>query len=417
MQGADDEAGRLRIGYLVPEFPAQSHAFFWREISALRDLGVDAVLLSTRQPPPSSVSHLWAESAMRDTHYLLSHSLGEWVAALLFLLRRFIGRTLPLIAALSDQEYSAPGARLKLLAAILVAARLARFAEAQNLTHIHVGSCGRCAEVAALGAILGGFTYSLSMLGPTFETYGKQHKLKWRNAAFGIFQSQKLVQQGRHFLGPDFPRRFAHAPVGVDTDRMVRHAPYLSWRRDGKCRLYSCGRLDPVKGHEDVIDAVCLLRARGIDAELTIGGEDNHGGHGYRINIEGHIAKRGASEFVHLLGAVSEETNMLQYEAAHVYVMGSHDEAAGAVAAMEAMSMSTPVVMTRAGATEELISSGEDGLLTAPGCPDQLADAVHQLLLDPELVERLRNSGRLKIQACYSHFVSAEAIRSFLAHS
>lgn len=415
MKALENRAGRLRIGYLVPEFPAQSHAFFWREISALRELGVDTVLISTRRPPPGAVSQLWAESAMRNTHYLLSSNLREWFAALFFLLWRSTGRIGPLIASLRDREYSALEARLKLVAATFVAARLARFASAHKLDHIHVGSCGRSAEVAALGAILGDFTYSLSMLGPTFETYGRQHRLKWRNAAFGIFQSKKLVEQGRLCLGSDFPRRFAHAPVGVDTDRMIRRTPYQIWTNGSTCRLYSCGRLDPVKGHEDVIDAVCLLRARGIDADLTIGGEDNHGGHGYRINVEKHIAKRGASQFVHLLGAVSEETNMLQYQAAHVYVMGSHDEAAGAVAAMEAMSMSTPVVMTRAGATEELISSGTDGLLTEPGCPEQIADAVHQVLLDPELAERLRNNGREKIQALYSHFVSAAAIHSFLA--
>ena len=415
MAVSETRAERLRIGYLVPEFPAQSHTFFWREISALRELGVDALLISTLRPPSGSISHLWAETAMRNTHYLLSTNLYEWLAALFFVLRRLTGRMGPLIAALSDPEYAAPHARLKLLATCFVAARLARFAQIHQLHHIHVGSCGRSAEVAALGAILGEYSYSLSMLGPTFETYGRQHRLKWRGAAFGLFQSKMLEKQGRMVLGPDFPKRFAHAPVGVDTDRMVRSAVYQTWTSGNTCRLYSCGRLDPVKGHEDVIDAVCILRARGIDADLTIGGEDNHGGHGYRINIEKHIAKRHASQFVHLLGAVSEETNMHQYQTVHVYVMGSHDEAAGAVAAMEAMSMSTPVVMTRAGATEELITNGIDGLLTEPGCPEQIADAIHRVLLDPALAERLRNSGREKVKLRYSHFFSAAAIRSFLS--
>jgi colanic acid/amylovoran biosynthesis glycosyltransferase len=407
-------AERLRIGYLVPEFPAQSHTFFWREISALRELGIDAVLISTRRPPAGSISHLWAESAMRNTHYLLSTNWSGWLSALLLLLKRSPSRFRPLIASLGDQEYVAPGARFKLMAATFVAARLAHFAQGHQLDHIHVGSCGRSAEVAALGSILGDFTYSLSMLGPTFETYGQQHRLKWRKAAFGLFQSKKLEEQGRKVLGPDFPQRFAHAPVGVDTNRMVRSATYQPWTRGNTCHLYSCGRLDPVKGHEDVIDAVCILRARGIDAVLTIGGEDNHGGSGYRINVENHIATRDASRFVHLLGAVSEETNMHQYQTAHVYVMGSHDEAAGAVAAMEAMSMSAPVVMTRAGATEELISDGIDGLLTAPRHPEQIADAIQKVLLDPDLAERIRNEGRKKIQAHYSHFVSARAIHAFL---
>lgn len=417
MAPSDKSPGRVRIGYLVPEFPAQSHTFFWREISALRELGVDTVLISTRRPPPNAISHLWAESAMKNTHYLLSPHPSRWLAALLFWLKRSCTRARPLMASLNDREYATPGARLKLVAASFVAARLALFARDHRLDHIHVGSCGRSAEMAALGSILGDFNYSLSMLGPTFDTYGQQHRLKWRKAAFGLFQSKKLEEQGREVLGPDFPRRFAHAPVGVDTDRMVRSAVYPVWTAGSTCRLYSCGRLDPVKGHEDVIDAVCLLRARGIDADLTIGGEDNHGGKGYRINIENHIARRHASSFVHLLGAVSEETNMHQYQTAHVYVMGSHDEAAGAVAAMEAMSMSTPVVMTRAGATEELISDGVDGLLVAPRHPEQIAEAIQKVLHDPDLAERIRQEGRKKIQAHYSHYVSAKAIQAFLAET
>jgi len=28
----------MRIGYLVPEFPSQTHAFFWREVQALQEI-------------------------------------------------------------------------------------------------------------------------------------------------------------------------------------------------------------------------------------------------------------------------------------------------------------------------------------------------------------------------------------------
>lgn len=403
-----------RIGYLVPEFPAQTHIFFWREISALREAGIETVLISTRKPAQQIMSHRWAEAAMRDTHYLLSGHVTEWLAAGWFLLLRSARRLGPLAAALGDEEYTGVRARLHLLVSLLVGARLARLARAHRLDHVHVGSCGRSAEIAALGSILGDFAYSLSMLGPRFSTYGQQHRLKWRHAAFGLFQSQMLLEEGRQRLGPDFPRRFAHAPVGVDTSRMARSEPYSAWRPGEPCRLYACGRLNPIKGHEDVIDAVCLLRARGIDARLNIGGEDEQGGTGYRLEVQKHIAKRQASSFVQLLGAVSEETNRSQYQAAHVYVMGSHDEAAGAVAAMEAMAMATPVVMCRAGATAELIEDGVDGLLTQPHSPEQLADAVEKVLRDPLFAERLCLNGRGKIESRYSHRVSADALCSLL---
>jgi glycosyltransferase involved in cell wall biosynthesis len=414
MERAANTKAPVCIGYLVPEFPAQTHIFFWREISALRELGIETVLVSTRRPAIGTISHQWAQSAMTATHYLLSKDFFDWIGSALYLLRRSVGRFKPLAAALSDEEYVGMRGRLNLMVSLIVAARLARFVRARRLEHVHVGSCGRTAEIAALGSILEGFTYSLSMLGPSFSTYGEQHRLKWRHVAFGLFQSHMLLQEGLQRLGPDFPKRYAQAPVGVDTDRMDRTQPYQAWEPGDPCRLYSCGRLNPVKGHEDVVDAVCLLRERGIDARLTIGGEDEQGGTGYRLVVQQHIVKRQASQFVQLLGAVSEETNRSQYQSAHVYVMGSHDEAAGAVAAMEAMAMATPVVMCRAGATAELITDGEDGLLTEPKQPEQLADAVEKVLRNPALADRLRLNGRRTIQSRYSHRISAQALHQLL---
>ena len=29
----------MTLGYLVPEFPGQTHAFFWREIGAIEEAG------------------------------------------------------------------------------------------------------------------------------------------------------------------------------------------------------------------------------------------------------------------------------------------------------------------------------------------------------------------------------------------
>jgi hypothetical protein len=41
----------MRIGYLVPEFPGQTHAFFWRELSAMEEQGAEIRIISTRRPP------------------------------------------------------------------------------------------------------------------------------------------------------------------------------------------------------------------------------------------------------------------------------------------------------------------------------------------------------------------------------
>jgi glycosyltransferase involved in cell wall biosynthesis len=118
-----------------------------------------------------------------------------------------------------------------------------------------------------------------------------------------------------------------------------------------------------------------------------------------------------------LLGAVSESQNFREYQDAHIYVMGSLSEAAGAVAAMEAMSLEVPVVMPGTGATPELISHGVSGLLVNARAPVELADAIEAILNDSALATRLRVAGREKVVTEYSHRRSARAIKDFLTQA
>src|SRR5580658_3359635 len=71
----------LRLGYLVPEFPSQTHIFFWREICALRGMGIDVVLISTRKPTPITCRHDFAIEAAVKTQYLFppkASVLASW---------------------------------------------------------------------------------------------------------------------------------------------------------------------------------------------------------------------------------------------------------------------------------------------------------------------------------------------------
>ena len=78
------------LGYLVPEFPSQTHAFFWREVQAMRAEGVRVVLMSTRRPPPSACPHDFGPAALAETLYAFPppaaalgfsrHAPGAWPA-------------------------------------------------------------------------------------------------------------------------------------------------------------------------------------------------------------------------------------------------------------------------------------------------------------------------------------------------
>ena len=72
----------MQIGYLIPQFPSQTHIFFWRELLALKESGVEADLISTRRPPQGIVSHTWSQEAAQRTVYLREHFGRSLIAVL-----------------------------------------------------------------------------------------------------------------------------------------------------------------------------------------------------------------------------------------------------------------------------------------------------------------------------------------------
>ena len=408
-----ESADKKVIGYLVPEFPGQTHIFLWREYQALIDLGVTVKLVSTRRPPRKVRSHDWSAHAESITSYLLPFSLSDIGVISGVLLKAGPSGWVNCVRAVLRARMTAKE-KLKLAGMIPFAAKLAGLARKQGWHHVHVASCGNTANIAMFSTLLNGPTYSLALLGPRLSTYGPNQDQKWRHAAFGLFQSEQLYAEAKEKIPDALPALVDVAPVGVNLDVMKRQSPYLPWQPPQSPRIYCCGRLNQIKGHTYLIEAVRLLREKGLDAKLSIAGEDEKGGAGYRTVIEAFIKDHGMSDHVELLGAVSEDRNREGYGAAHIYAMGSLDEAAGAVAAMEAMAMEWPVVMSSVGAPSEPIEDGVDAVLVPPKAPAEQAEAIYEILMNPDLAVKLGQAGRAKIARKFSHRRSAEKINEFL---
>ena len=77
----------VRIAYLIPEFPGQTHIFLWREMQEMAKRGYEIELISTRRPLASIVSHEWAKDAGARTTYLFPLKVGSALGALVELIR------------------------------------------------------------------------------------------------------------------------------------------------------------------------------------------------------------------------------------------------------------------------------------------------------------------------------------------
>lgn len=403
---------KARIGYFIPEFPGQTHIFFWRERQFLAEIGIDTVLVSTRCPPKAIASHSWAEEAQSSTAYLVPLNLQDVAGIFIELLKAGPFAWFSCLSVIAKSQDTSFVQKLRLLILMFVAAKLVRLARIEGWTHIHVHSCADAANVAMFASILGNLSYSLSLHGPTLEVYGSNQPQKWHHAAFALVISQKLFSSVKDKLANFLPNQVLVAPMGVNLDKIKRHSPYIPWQ-SGVCRLYSCGRLNRVKGHKDLIETVAILRERGFDVRLQIAGEDEQGGTGYRQELEKVIKELAISEYVELLGAVSEAQIRTGLEAAHIFTLASLNEGIS-VAVMEAMAMEMPVIATDVGGTSELVDDGVDAILVQPENSQEMADAIVKILQDQELAWRLSQASRQKIVAKFNHRISAEALASCL---
>jgi len=106
---------------------------------------------------------------------------------------------------------------------------------------------------------------------------------------------------------------------------------------------------------------------------------------------------------VNLLGSLSQAAVLDKLQAADIFALASTTDTQGATdvfptVILEAMASARAVVSTRLAGIPELVVDGQTGMLAPPGDSTALADALEQLLRDPELRLRFGHAGRARIE-------------------
>lgn len=389
----------MRLGYFVPEFPSQTHVFFWREISALRGMGVVVTLLSSRRPARGACRHTFAEQASNETHYVFP---PQWLAACVFLVVRPIrtARAVGYVLGLNETPWKR---RLLLLGLLFSAADLARMSKTAQLQHIHVHSCADAAHVAALCRILGGPSYSLTLHGD-LPVYGTDHASKMAQASFVACVTGPLQRQVMEAVGLSANR----TPIlwmGVDSERFQENE--LRKYESGRLHFVTVARLNVNKGHKHALAAMRGALDRGKDIRYTIAGEGPD-----RPMIEEEIRRVGVGDRVEITGTLSEDAVLDLLQRADAFMLPSvRLGEAAPVSVMEAMACGLPVICSIIGGTPDMINSGTDGLLIPQADEIALAEA---LVLLADRVDERKRLGRAARERAVNAFDSRRVARRFL---
>jgi glycosyltransferase involved in cell wall biosynthesis len=249
---------------------------------------------------------------------------------------------------------------------------------------------------------------------------GRRSRRLALSAVYGYARRHIAVSaEGRHLLtarvGLD-PRRTVQIGNGVDVERFVPTSGEA--RRSQRLRLLgdraadgtvccTVARLSAQKGLDVLVDAAGILRDRRCvpPARFVIVGDGE-----LREPIERRIARLGLSDTVELVGAQPLEEIPSWLASADIFVLPSYYEGLS-LAVMEAMASGLPVVITRVSGSGELVPTPDDGRVVPPGDAEGLADAIEELLADPELRAALGRRARLRAEAfsweaCYARTVA-----------
>jgi glycosyltransferase involved in cell wall biosynthesis len=197
-------------------------------------------------------------------------------------------------------------------------------------------------------------------------------------------------------------------PMGVDVS-------HFSPREDapgahGPLRILSVARLVTEKGVEDLVLALRLLAARGVDARLTLVGSGPLAG-----RLESLARRLDVSERLTLRGPLPYAELPEVYRAHDVFVLASAPRATWreqfGFAVVEAMACGLPVIAGNSGSLDEVV--GDPDQLVVPHDPTSLASGLEELATDPAL--RLERGRRNRAWATerYDRLAVRERISGF----
>jgi len=146
------------------------------------------------------------------------------------------------------------------------------------------------------------------------------------------------------------------------------------------------GNLYPVKGHIHMIRAARLIADKSDEANFIVIGKITE----YYKSLLEEVERLRLTDRFRFLGFRDDIPQLLQL--IDIFVLPSMEETLS-IATLEALASSKPVVATRCGGPEDIITDEKHGFLVPPGNPEKLAEKILELIKNPDLRRSLGEEG------------------------
>ena len=220
------------------------------------------------------------------------------------------------------------------------------------------------------------------------------------------YESSEVIVNSK-FMKNDLQRLFGLpyekinvVPNGINTTVYNGLERDYDFRRkyamDNEKIILFMGRLVYEKGVQHLISAMPKILEGYHDAKLVIAGRG-----GMTDSLKAQVEAMGLSNKVYFTGYLNAKQVSKMYKCADVSVFPSTYEPFGIVA-LEAMLAGVPTVVSDVGGLNEIIEHRVDGMKSYAGNPNSLADSILELLLNPELCDRVTKKAKQKVKNEYN---------------
>ncbi len=169
-------------------------------------------------------------------------------------------------------------------------------------------------------------------------TRRRRLKASWEAACRAVLSDRVVIHttsaSEANQVRERIPARVVVIPNGVDLPIEIRHVS------GANIRLLFLGRLDPIKGLENLVQACALLKSGNLRFDLTIAGV---GEKNYEASLHELVSQHALNERVSFVGAADESDKVQLFANADVLVLPSHSENFGIVV-LEALAHEVPVI-------------------------------------------------------------------------
>lgn len=347
-------------------YPKVSHAFIRREILALEALGTPVRRYSIRRSGETLVDPADVAEAEKTTVLLEGKGRLVWDAV-----RWLLTHPAGLVRGVAMAWRLAPGGPgplLKQLIYLLEAAGLAARCRRDGVRHLHAHFGTNPAAVALLCRTIGGPTYSFTVHGPDeFDApVALRLGLKVKCAKFAVAISQYGRSQLCRWAEVGDWGKIHVVRCGVDESFLEGQLT----PPPAEPRFVCVARLSEQKGLPVLVEAMRLLKERGVEATVDLIGDGP-----LRGMLEARVGEAGLEGRVVFRGNQPSSEVRRAILAARALVLPSFAEGLPVVL-MEALALGRPAITTQIAGIPELIRPGETGWLVPPGDAPALAEAM-----------------------------------------